>query len=160
LSICGDAVAVLGSGQPEAEDRFADLLEQAAARRSSAASARGLLLGGGFGGGKSHLLTHFGHLATSAGFVASTVVISKETPLHDPAKTFRAAIDGAMVASGRTALVSFCMPDFAGLGLAGLQGFFDKIYVGVDGYLQLVELEPHDHRLRRLGLDSAGRPYR
>ena len=91
-----DAVAVLGSGQPEAEDRFADLLERATARRSSAASARGLLLGGGFGGGKSHLLTHFGHLATSAGFVASTVVISKETPLHDPVKTFRAAIDGAM----------------------------------------------------------------
>ncbi len=57
------------------------------------------------------------------------------------------------------AMVSFCVPDFAGFGLAGLQGFFDKIYVGLDGYLQLVELEPHDDRLRRLGLDSAGRPY-
>ncbi len=58
------------------------------------------------------------------------------------------------------ATVSFCAPDFAGFGLAGLRGFFDKIYVGLDGYLQVVELEPHDDRLRRLGLDSAGRPYR
>ncbi len=58
------------------------------------------------------------------------------------------------------ATVSFCTPDFAGFGLAGLRGFFDKIYVGLDGYLQMVELEPHDDRLRRLGLDSAGRPHR
>ena len=29
-------------------------------------------------------------------FVVSTVVISKETPLHDPVKTFRAAIAGAL----------------------------------------------------------------
>ena len=31
----------------------------------------------------------------SDGFAVSTVVISKETPLHDPVKTFRAAIAGA-----------------------------------------------------------------
>jgi len=114
-----DAVAMLGSGQPEAEDRFLSLLDTAAARagggvvtewgspagghrgpgadrRGHGGESRGLLLGGGFGGGKSHLLTHFGHLASSAGFVVSTVVISKETPLHDPAKTFRAAIDAAV----------------------------------------------------------------
>ena len=35
----------------------------------------------------------------SAGFVTSTVVISKETPLHDPVKTFRAAVDGAVDSS-------------------------------------------------------------
>jgi hypothetical protein len=29
------------------------------------------------------------------------------------------------------ATVSFCTPDFAGFGLAGLRGFFDKIYVGL-----------------------------
>jgi hypothetical protein len=114
-----DAVAMLGSGQPDAEDRFLGLLQRAAARpggnvvaewgsspggqgasgadrRGHGGESRGLLLGGGFGGGKSHLLTHFGHLASSAGFVVSTVVISKETPLHDPAKTFRAAIDAAV----------------------------------------------------------------
>jgi P-loop Domain of unknown function (DUF2791) len=109
-----DAVAMLGSGQPEAEDRFTGLLDRAAEhgsgagagwsagaasagdRRGQGAEGPGLLLGGGFGGGKSHLLTHFGHLAMQAGFVVSTVVISKETPLHDPAKTFRAAIDAAV----------------------------------------------------------------
>ncbi len=113
-----DAVAMLGSGQPEAEDRFLGLLEQVASRsgdgvvaewgtpprhrggsadrRGQVGESRGLLLGGGFGGGKSHLLTHFGHLAMSAGFVVSSVVISKETPLHDSAKTFRAAIDAAV----------------------------------------------------------------
>ena len=32
----------------------------------------------------------------SSGFAVSTVVISKETPLHDPVKTFRAAIDAAL----------------------------------------------------------------
>jgi hypothetical protein len=56
--------------------------------------------------------------------------------------------------------VSFCVPDFAGFGLAGIRGFFDKIYVGVDGYLQVVEFEPHEDRLERLGLDSSGRPRR
>ena len=103
-----DAVAMLGSGQPEAEDRFTALLDRIATRgvgsagewggdrRGHAGEPRGLLLGGGFGGGKSHLLTHFGHLAMQAGFVVSTVVISKETPLHDPAKAFRAAIDAAV----------------------------------------------------------------
>jgi P-loop Domain of unknown function (DUF2791) len=114
-----DAVAMLGSGQPDAEDHFVRLLDRVAARpaggvlaewgsppgghrgpgadrRGRGGESRGLLLGGGFGGGKSHLLTHFGHLASSAGFVVSTVVISKETPLHDPAKTFRAAIDAAV----------------------------------------------------------------
>ena len=98
-----DAVAVLGSGQPEVEDRFTALLDHAGDQpgRASGLGSAGLLLGGGFGGGKSHLLTHLGHLAVSAGFVVSTVVISKETPLHDPAKTFRAAIEGA-VDTGRT----------------------------------------------------------
>ena len=56
-------------------------------RGASRRAPSGLLLGGGFGAGKSHLLTHLGHLAMSDGFVVSTVVISKETPLHDPVKT-------------------------------------------------------------------------
>src|SRR6266480_3864179 len=91
-----DAVAALGSGQPEAEDRFTALLDQVAGPGAPAARPRGLLLGGGFGSGKSHLLTHLGHLAMSSGFVVSTVVISKETPLYDPVKTFRAAVQTAL----------------------------------------------------------------
>ena len=91
-----DAVAALGSGQPEAEDRFTALLEQVGEPGRPTAGPSGLLLGGGFGAGKSHLLTHLSHLAMSDGFAVSTVVISKETPLHDPVKTFRAAIQAAM----------------------------------------------------------------
>ncbi len=91
-----DAVAALGSGQPEAEDRYGSLLD--AAERGQ---GRGLLLGADFGAGKSHLLLHLAHLALERGFAVSTVVISKETPLHDPAKVYRAAIE-TMLGPGRT----------------------------------------------------------
>ncbi len=83
-----DAVAALGSGQAEAEDRFTSLLDGVEAGR-----AGGLLLGAGFGAGKSHLLTHLSALALDRSFAVSTVVVSKETPLHDPAKVLRAAVD-------------------------------------------------------------------
>lgn len=90
-----DAVATLGSGQTAIEDQFASLREAAAAGRSG-----GLLLGGGFGSGKSHLLEHLAGLAVEDGFAVSRVVISKETPLHDPAKVFRAAADSSLTAAG------------------------------------------------------------
>jgi hypothetical protein len=57
----------------------------------------GLLISGGFGTGKSHLLDYLEHLAISKNFVCSRVVISKETPLFDPAKVYLAAIDGTVV---------------------------------------------------------------
>jgi P-loop Domain of unknown function (DUF2791) len=90
-----DAVATLGSGQTAIEDRFASLCESAAAGR-----AGGLLFGGGFGAGKSHLLEHLAGLARTDRFVVSRVVISKETPLYDPVKVFRAAADTAVTAAG------------------------------------------------------------
>lgn len=86
-----DAVAALGSGQSAIEDRFLALCAGAAA-----GAASGLLLGGGFGAGKSHLLEHLARLALDSGWTVSRVVISKETPLHDPAKVFRAAADSAL----------------------------------------------------------------
>jgi hypothetical protein len=89
-----DAVAVLGSGQNAIEDRFVGLCEAAANGKPG-----GLLLGGGFGSGKSHLLEHLGGLALADRFVVSRVVISKETPLHDPVKVFRAAADAAVTAA-------------------------------------------------------------
>jgi hypothetical protein len=89
-----DAVAALGSGQTAIEDRFAGLRESAAA-----GTPGGLLLGGGFGSGKSHLLEHLAGLALADGFAVSRVVISKETPLHDPVKVFRAAADSAVTAA-------------------------------------------------------------
>ena len=90
-----DAVAALGSGQSEAEDAFLTLLAGVdEGRRGS------MLLTGGFGEGKSHLLTHLAHLARNDGFVVSTVVISKETPLYDPVKVLRAAVGSAVAPGG------------------------------------------------------------
>jgi hypothetical protein len=86
-----DAVAVLGSGQSAIEDRF-----QALCGAAAEGTAGGLLLGGGFGAGKSHLLEHLTRLALDAGRTVSRVIISKETPLHDPVKVFRAAADSAI----------------------------------------------------------------
>lgn len=85
------AVALLGSAQSEIEDRFTALLDQIAGD----CPARGLLIGGNFGAGKSHALEHLAHLALNARFMVSKVVIGKETPLHDPVKVFRAAIESA-----------------------------------------------------------------
>lgn len=97
-----DAVAALGSGQREVEDRFDALLNGLSVvgtgRRPQSSV---LLLGGGFGSGKSHVLEHLATVALEAGFVTSKVVISKETPLHDPVKVFRAAAESA-VSQGAT----------------------------------------------------------
>jgi hypothetical protein len=88
-----DAVAMLGSGQTEIEDLFLELL--GAARTGTPG---GMLIGGGFGSGKSHLLEHLMRLALDEGYAVSRVVVSKETPLHDPVKVFRAAADCVVVA--------------------------------------------------------------
>lgn len=101
-----DAVSALGSGQSDIEDRFTGLLEAVAAPRTGRRGRASLLLGAGFGGGKSHLLTHLGHLARAAGFVVSTVVISKETPLYDPAKVLRAAVEAAVDPAGARDVVA------------------------------------------------------
>ena len=94
------AVAALGASQTEIEDRFAALLDQVRDGPAAAPRPRGLLVGGGFGAGKSHLLEHLTHLAAQANFVVSRVVVSKETPLHDPAKVFRAAAESARLPHG------------------------------------------------------------
>jgi hypothetical protein len=90
-----DAVLALGSGQSAAEDTFTDRLSAAESGQRGS-----MLVSGGFGEGKSHLLTHLAQLAGQAGFVVSTVVVSKETPLHDPAKVLRAAVESAVAPGG------------------------------------------------------------
>ncbi|MHB8342615.1 MAG: BREX system ATP-binding domain-containing protein [Mycobacteriales bacterium] len=91
-----DAVMVLGSMQQGVEDRFSQLLDAISAPVDGRAPG-GMLIGGGFGAGKSHALEHLTHVALSAGFVVSKVVISKETPLSDPVKVYRSAIEQAKV---------------------------------------------------------------
>jgi hypothetical protein len=97
-----DAVVALGSGQSEIEERFVELLDGVGTVRSG---RRGLLLGGGFGAGKSHVLEHLSHLALDQGFAVSRVVVSKETPLHDPVKVLRAAVESALTEGGAVGAV-------------------------------------------------------
>jgi hypothetical protein len=92
----GDAVRALGSMQRGVEDRFSQLLAAVKALPEGPAPG-GMLVGGDFGTGKSHELEHLAHIGLSEGFVVSKVVISKETPLHDPVKVYRAAIEQARV---------------------------------------------------------------
>lgn len=100
------AVAALGSGQGDIEDRFLALLSGVRDGRTAGTPAGGMLLAGGFGTGKSHLLEHLAQLALDDRFVVSRVVISKETPLYDPVKVSRAAIDSAVLPGGAAAALA------------------------------------------------------
>ncbi len=91
-----DAVRHLPPLQSDVDEKFEALLEAAALSWDSGQSPTGLLLEGDFGTGKSHWLEHFGHLALEHRFVCSTVVLNKETPLHDAAKLYRACVSSAV----------------------------------------------------------------
>ena len=52
-------------------------------------------IAGGFGSGKSHFLGYLAEVARAQNFVVSRVVVSKETPLSDPARVFEAAVRAA-----------------------------------------------------------------
>jgi len=92
-----DAVRALGCSQPHIEEKFRQGLRECCELSEQGKQARGLLVAGDFGTGKSHLLEHLHHLALEQNFVSSKVVISKETPLYDPSKFYRSAIDAAVV---------------------------------------------------------------
>jgi P-loop Domain of unknown function (DUF2791) len=92
-----DAVSALGTSQKDIERRFLEQLDITRDLPRTASNPGGILIGGGFGSGKSHLLEHLQHLALERRFIVSKVVVSKETPLHDPAKMFRAAIETSIV---------------------------------------------------------------
>src|SRR5262245_30615769 len=95
-----DAVLALSCEQPAIEEQFRAQLQEAKEGTKQKTQAGGLLIAGDFGAGKSHLLEYLHQVALGEHFVCSKVVISKETPLYDPAKFFRAAIRAA-VAPGR-----------------------------------------------------------
>lgn len=123
-----DAVKALGGTQPALEDRFKLRLDEARNGIATGKQSTGMLLAGGFGSGKSHLLERFQHVALEANFVCSKIVISKETPLYDPAKVYRAAIESATIPGRRGA----ALPEIA----AGLN--FDST-----GYAELVKWANH-----------------
>lgn len=90
-----DAVQALGSSQPLVEDRFRQTLSAVQEGFDQGVSPEGVIFSGDFGSGKSHLLEYLRHIALENNFVCSKVVVSKETPLCDPVKTLRAAIQSA-----------------------------------------------------------------
>ena len=92
-----DAVRVLGCNQPEVESRFRAQLVELDGSADRDCQVPGMLIAGDFGTGKSHVLEYLAHLAVAENFVVSRIVISKETPLYDPARVFRAAVDSAQV---------------------------------------------------------------
>lgn len=90
-----EAVRALGCRQPQAMDRFGEMLQSAESAPDG--SHAGMLVAGDFGAGKSHLLTHFQNQALARGFACSKVVISKETPLYDLGKVFASAVENGQV---------------------------------------------------------------
>lgn len=93
----GDAVAALGCSQPAVEQAFDDMLSRLAADGAVPDGGQGMLVAGDFGSGKSHLLGFLENQALSRNFVCSRVVISKETPLFDMDKVYRAVVENGKV---------------------------------------------------------------
>lgn len=92
-----DAVRALGSLQPHVEDVFRQRLRAIPDDVASGRQTPSMLVAGDFGSGKSHLLEHLRDVALGENFVCSKLVISKETPLYDLARLYRAAIMAAVV---------------------------------------------------------------
>ena len=93
----GDAVAALGCSQPAVEQAFDDMLSRLSADGDVPDGGQGMLVAGDFGSGKSHLLGFLENQALSRNFVCSRVVISKETPLFDMDKVYRAVVENGKV---------------------------------------------------------------
>ena len=101
-----DAVRALGCEQSRALMAFDEQLQRLESQAGGAPSlVPGTLLAGGFGTGKSHTLAWMEQEALKKNFIVSRVVLSKETPLHAPAKVFEAAVREARLPDGRGSLM-------------------------------------------------------
>src|ERR1700733_5883707 len=83
----------MGTEEPALEHIFDEQLQLVWADHSR--PRPGLGIAGGFGAGKSHFLGYLDEVARAQNFVVSRVVVSKETPLSDPARVFEAAVRSA-----------------------------------------------------------------
>jgi hypothetical protein len=92
-----DAVRALSGQQPQIEARFRQQLEILGRESREGHHTPGLLIAGDFGAGKSHVLTQLEQIALDEQVVCSKVTISKEIPLFDPARVFRAAVESMRV---------------------------------------------------------------
>jgi hypothetical protein len=110
-----DAVRLLSTHQPQVEVRFRRQLDGLAEDAAGGRPTSGVLVAGDFGAGKSHLLEYLEHLALDERMLCSRVVISKETPLYDLARVFRAAVESLVVPGKRgsalTEIASSLDPD-------------------------------------------------
>ncbi len=93
----GDAVAALGCNQSAVERDFNSLLSRVQKDGDAPDSGLSMLVAGDFGSGKSHLLGYLETQALAQDFVCSRVVISKETPLFNMEKVFKAAVENGRV---------------------------------------------------------------
>ena len=98
-----DAVQALGCEQLAIEEQFRAQLQSAKELAKTGEQTAGMLIAGDFGAGKSHLLEYLQHVALEERFVCSRIVISKETPLYDPVKFYRAAMRSAVAPGKRGA---------------------------------------------------------
>lgn len=92
-----DVARLLPPEQANLDQGFQALLTQVEHDWEGGKQPSGLLIEGDFGTGKSHWLEYFRHLALESHFVVSTVVINKETPLHDLTKLYRACVESAVI---------------------------------------------------------------
>ena len=88
---------VLGCSQPEVERAFNEMLARLSGEGEGPEAGQGMLVAGEFGSGKSHLLGYLERQALSQNFICSRVVISKETPLFDMDKVYRAVVENGRV---------------------------------------------------------------
>jgi hypothetical protein len=131
-----DAVRAMGSSQPHVEELFRQRLDAARADTAGGRPSSGLLVAGDFGSGKSHLLEHLQDLALTENFVCSKIVISKETPLYDPIKLYRAAVASAVAPGKRgTALTEIAASlDPEGAPYAALTHWVSRPDVGLSSH--------------------------
>ena len=126
-----DAVSFLGTDQVTIEQRFRRDIANLEGSRLERRQLPGFVIGGDFGAGKSHLLGWLQHLALDNGFAVSKVVISKETPLGDLPRVFRAAME------------SLRLPDRAG-------GLDEAVHAWRPN------TEPYDEMMRRILAPGSG----
>lgn len=92
-----DVVKQLPPLQEDIKESFMQMLNAARGAGDAKSDFNGLLLEGGFGTGKSHWLEYFRHVALDANFAVSSIVLNKETPLHNLQKVYRACVESAVV---------------------------------------------------------------
>jgi hypothetical protein len=85
-----EVIDLLGSGQPELEERFTKLLQQK--KRGDKTDANGFVFFGGFGTGKSHVLEAFTKIAIDSNFVVSRATISSNLKLGTPKEIIKALV--------------------------------------------------------------------